>query len=57
MILSVFRCVDEYYYFEYTDAAGEVYGVARVHFHRMSNRRLKEGQIPANNFQRQMLLK
>ena len=52
MLLSVFRSVDEYYYFEFTDASGSVYGVARIHFQRVSNRRLRKGQKAISTFQK-----
>ena len=41
VLLNVLRCVDEYYYFEYTDSTGNSYGVARIHFKNLSNRRMK----------------
>jgi hypothetical protein len=50
MLLSVSRCVDEYYYFEYTDADGGVMGVARIHYQRLSNRRIKKGQVVTGAF-------
>ena len=56
ILLSVFRCVDEYYYFEYTDAEGDVYGIARVHYQRLSNRRIRSGQAPSTSFQKKIMI-
>ncbi len=50
MLLSVYRCIDEYYYVEYSDAKGEVFGVARLHFKSLSNRRIKKSRKYSGQF-------
>lgn len=44
IFLNIYRCIDEYYYIEYSDTEGKVYGVARVHFKNLSNRRVKKSK-------------
>ena len=44
VFVNVYRCVDEYYYIEYSDADFKVYGVARIHFKNLSNRRARKGR-------------
>jgi hypothetical protein len=56
MLLSVYRCVDQYYYIEFTDASAKVYGVARIHFTKMSNRVTRQSQTITDNVKKQLLL-
>jgi hypothetical protein len=56
ILLNVYRCIDEYYYVEYTDASGAGFGVVRVHFKNFSNRRLKKSKKYSGNFERMLLL-
>ncbi len=46
---------------EYTDASGSVYGVARIHFKRLSNRWIRKAQgsetKESNSFKRQVMVK
>jgi hypothetical protein len=56
ILLSIYRCIDEYYYVEYSDAEGTVFGVARLHFKSLSNRRIKKSKKYAGSFERMMLV-
>lgn len=56
LLLNVYRCVDEYYYFEYSDASGSDYGVARVHFKDLSNRQLKKSGKYSGMIEKMLLL-
>ncbi len=38
VILDIFRCLDEFYYFQLCDSKGKNYAIARVHYKRISNR-------------------
>ena len=38
VILDIFRCLDEFYYFQVCDAQGKNYAIIRIHFKRLSNR-------------------
>ena len=56
MLLSIFRCIDHFYYFEFTDPEGLYYGVARVHFQTISNRRARPDKKYAGDFEKRMAL-
>lgn len=56
MLLNVYRCIDEYYYFEFTDADASLYGVARVHFQKMTNRLRRAGQNYNDNVRKKLML-
>ncbi len=48
--------MDHYYYLEYSDPKGEVYGVARVHFQTMSNRRARPNNKFSGDFDKRLAL-
>ncbi len=56
MLLNIYRCIDEYYYIEYSDSNGDGFGVARIHFKNLSNRRIKKSNKYSGLFEKQMLL-
>jgi len=56
IFLSIYRCIDEYYYIEYTDETGSHYGVARIHFKNLSNRRVKKSNQYSGRFEKLMLV-
>lgn len=56
MFLSIYRCVDEYYYIEYTDASASLYGVARIHFTKMSNRIKRQAHTISDQTKKKLII-
>lgn len=56
ILLNVYRCVDEYYYFEFSDSTGSDYGVARIHFKNLSNRQVKKSKKYSGTFEKHLLV-